>query len=321
LLQSMTGFGEAHQTDGGLNVAIEIRSVNSRYFKLSIRAGDRYSVLEPRIDSIVRERIQRGTVQVSVRATRARVADDFAINVTALASYRDQLERLHDQWHISENVEIESLLSLPGVVDEQPSRPVDADADWPLIESTLRQAIAELETMRSDEGQAMENDLRANCQAIGEDMAAVAEQAPKVAGSYRDRIKDRVNKLLAEYEVTLESSDILREVSLFADRCDISEEIVRMASHLDQFDSIITLSDDSEGTNKGGGGKGDAGKGGGGKGDTRKSAGRKLEFLTQEMFRETNTIGSKANDVVIARHVIEIKTTIEKIREMIQNIE
>jgi uncharacterized protein (TIGR00255 family) len=86
LLQSMTGFGEAHQTDGGLNVAIEIRSVNSRYFKLSIRAGDRYSVLEPRIDSIVRERIQRGTVQVSVRATRARVADDFAINVTALAS-------------------------------------------------------------------------------------------------------------------------------------------------------------------------------------------------------------------------------------------
>jgi uncharacterized protein (TIGR00255 family) len=290
----MTGFGEAHQTDGGLTVAIEIRAINSRYFKLSVRAGERYSTLEPRIEATLREKIRRGTVQVSVRATRAKVADDFTINVTALSSYRDQLEKLHDRWHISENVEIESLLLLPGVVDEQPTQSIDVDADWPLIESTLLQAIVALEKMRSDEGQAMEDDLRANCQAIGNELAAIEKQAPKVADSYRDRLRDRVNKLLAEHDVTVETSDLIREVSLFADRCDISEEIVRLGSHLDQFESIMKVPD---------------------------SAGRKLEFLTQEMFRETNTIGSKANDIEIARGVIEIKTAIEKIREMVQNIE
>lgn len=294
MLLSMTGFGEAHQTDGGLTVAIEIRAINSRYFKLSVRAGERYSTLEPRIEATLREKIRRGTVQVSVRATRAKVADDFTINVTALSSYRDQLEKLHDRWHISENVEIESLLLLPGVVDEQPTQSIDVDADWPLIESTLLQAIVALEKMRSDEGQAMEDDLRANCQAIGNELAAIEKQAPKVADSYRDRLRDRVNKLLAEHDVTVETSDLIREVSLFADRCDISEEIVRLGSHLDQFESIMKVPD---------------------------SAGRKLEFLTQEMFRETNTIGSKANDIEIARGVIEIKTAIEKIREMVQNIE
>ncbi|MCA9101043.1 MAG: YicC/YloC family endoribonuclease [Pirellulales bacterium] len=300
MLLSMTGYGEAHQTEGGLTVVAEVRAVNSRHFKLSVRAGERYSALEPRIEAVVRETIRRGTVQVSVRVTRLKAAEDYAINVTALSSYRDQLEKLHDRWHVPENVTVESLLMLPGVVDEQTTQPVDADADWPVIEAALRAAVAQVDQMRRDEGQAMEDDLRANCQAIAQELKAIESQAPKVAESYRDRLLERVNKLMAEFNVTVDAADIVREVSLFADRCDISEEVVRLASHLDQFGSIMGSPPDPDGN---------------------KSAGRKLEFLTQEMFRETNTIGSKANDVEIARGVIEIKTTIERLREMIQNVE
>ena len=148
--------------------------------------------------------------------------------------------------------------------------------------------------MRADEGRAMADDLRTNCQAVAGELAAIEVRAPLVVESYRDRISERLKKLLAEFDVSVEASDVIREVGLFAERSDISEEIVRLRSHLDQFDSIMQIAE---------------------------SSGRKLEFLTQEMFRETNTIGSKANDAEIARHVIEIKAAIERMREMIQNIE
>lgn len=148
--------------------------------------------------------------------------------------------------------------------------------------------------MRAEEGRAMGTDLRSNCTTIAEQLAHVEKRAPRVVDNYRQRITDRLQKLLSEYEVTVEASDIVREVGMFAERTDISEEIVRLKSHLDQFDTIMGEQDVS---------------------------GRKLEFLTQEMFREANTIGSKANDAEIALHVIEIKASIERMREMIQNIE
>ena len=136
--------------------------------------------------------------------------------------------------------------------------------------------------------------LAANCRAIAAGVEEIQRRAPLVLDAYRTRLEERLNKVLAEYHVTLDPADIIREVSLYAERGDISEEIVRLKSHLDQFDAIMQLPE---------------------------SSGRKLEFLTQEMFREANTIGSKSSDVEIAKQVIEIKTAIERIREMIQNIE
>ena len=140
----------------------------------------------------------------------------------------------------------------------------------------------------------MADDLASNCRAIAAGLAAIEARSPLVLDAYRTRLEDRLKKVLAEYQMTLDPADVIREVTLYADRGDISEEIVRLKSHLDQFDSIMNLPE---------------------------SSGRKLEFLTQELFREANTIGSKASDIEIAMQVIEIKTAIERIREQIQNIE
>jgi uncharacterized protein (TIGR00255 family) len=289
----MTGFGEAHRSDARLAVSAEVRTINSRYFKLVVRCGEGYSALEPQVESLVRPIIKRGTVQVSLRIDRAN-ASDFRFNASVLNGYRQQLEELQKIWRSSEKVGFEALLSLPGVVDQNAAGPLDAAADWPLISDALSAAMKDMTSMRVEEGRAMAADLSANSQAIAKELDAIESRAPLVADSYRARLTERLDKILADYQITLEPGDLIREISIYAERSDVSEEIVRLRSHLEQFAATLELPE---------------------------SAGRKLEFLTQEMFRETNTIGSKANDVQIARHVIEIKAAIERIREMIQNVE
>jgi uncharacterized protein (TIGR00255 family) len=290
----MTGQGSAHVTEEGVSVAAEVRTVNSRYFKLALRTSDGYSSLEPRIEEVVRRYVRRGTVQLDLRVDRESVADDFRLNETALASYQRQLTEVARQLKLDSKVTLESLLALPGVVDERVSRNVDTDAEWPLVERALIQALEGLTKMRTIEGQTMAADMSAQCKSIGQELDHIAERAPLVTEGYRDRLTERMNKLLAEFEVRVEASDVIREVGLFSERSDISEEIVRLRHHLEQFDQIMGLDE---------------------------SSGRKLEFITQEMFRESNTIGSKANDGEIGRHVIEVKAAVERIREMIQNVE
>lgn len=290
----MTGFGEAHCQQDGLAVAVEVRTINSRFFKLSVRTNEGYGGLEPQIEAIVRNSIRRGTVQVNARIDRCHSPDDFKINVGVLQRYRMQLEVLQQQWKLPQGVPLEALLPLPGVVDETCGGATDIEADWPAIEKTVQAALDNLARMRTNEGQAMAADLKANCEAVAVGLKQIEQRAPLVVEGYRARLEERLKKILAEFQVELNAGDLIREVSLIADRGDISEEIVRLRSHLEQFDAIMALPE---------------------------SSGRKLEFLTQEMVREANTIGSKANDVEIARHVIEIKAAVERIREMIQNVE
>ncbi|MHB1034087.1 MAG: YicC/YloC family endoribonuclease [Pirellulales bacterium] len=294
MLLSMTGFGEARCQENGLAVAVEVRTINSRYFKLTIRSPEGYGSLEPQIDAVVRQQTKRGTIQVSVKIDRAVSPEDYRLNVTVLDGYRRQLESLYADWQVTEPVRLDAMLLLPGIVDEDGSRRFDAAADWPVIRSALEAAMDNLATMRAEEGQAMAADLRANCAAIAAELGEIERRAPLVVDAYRERLQDRLNNMLAELGVSLTAADLIKEVGIYAERSDISEEIVRLRSHLEQFQATI---------------------------DLRESSGRKLEFLTQEMFREVNTIGSKANDLEIARHVIEIKSAIEKIREMIQNVE
>lgn len=288
----MTGHGEAHSQADGLAVAAELRTVNNRYFKLSLRVTEGYSSLEPRVESLIREFMRRGTVYATLRIERQSAPSDFRLNTVALCAYRQQLAQLT---HRSEDqVNLEPLLLLPGVVDESALGLGSVETVWPVAEAALRDACQRVNDMRRDEGTAMAEDLRSNRRAIGEQLEAIAERAPLVVDAYRLRLRERLNQLLAEFDVTAAPSDAVREVGIFAERCDISEEIVRLRSHLEQFESYLRSAE---------------------------SSGRKLEFLTQEMFREANTIGSKANDAEIARHVIEIKTAIERVREMIQNVE
>jgi uncharacterized protein (TIGR00255 family) len=186
------------------------------------------------------------------------------------------------------------LLSLPGTVDEHSTTDHDPRDDWPSIEPVVGEALAAMTRMRTEEGVALAADLAHNGRLILETLDAIAKRAPEVALAYQSRLKQRLQQALCELNVTVEPADLLREVSLFADRSDISEEIVRLRSHLQQYEAALLLPE---------------------------SSGRKLEFIAQEMGREVNTIGSKANDAEISRLVVEIKTALERIREQIQNVE
>ncbi len=290
----MTGFGEASRRQGGLAVSVEIRTINSRYLKLSLRTSDGYGSLEPHVDTIVRKRIRRGTIQVNLRVDRAPSAADYHINTEVLQGYRQQLESLRRDWDLTDPLPLQGLLALPGVVSEGVGGSIDLSEDWPVIRDTLETALESLQKMRTEEGQAMAADLRANCRAMAACLEAVEQRAPQVVEAYRLRLEERLNKILADIDAAIDPADVLKEVALFADRSDVSEEITRLRSHLDQFEATM---------------------------QSPESSGRKLEFLTQEMVREVNTIGSKANDVEISQQVIEMKAAAERIREMIQNVE
>jgi uncharacterized protein (TIGR00255 family) len=294
LLLSMTGFGEASCQRNGTSVVVEARSLNNRYLKLNIHISEGYAALEPRVETLVRRHIRRGMVRVNVNIERLALPEDFHINTAVIEGYRRQIETLQREWRLAETVPLATLLTLPGAVASRNARRGDAAADWPLVAETLESALAKLAAMRREEGLAMAEDMRNNCQAIAAGLAQIAERGPRVLVDSRSRLQERLQKTLAEYAVSLEPADLVREISLLAERMDISEEITRLQSHLQQFKEAMDLPE---------------------------SSGRKLEFLSQEMLREANTIGAKAPDVEIARHVIEIKTAIERIREMVQNVE
>jgi uncharacterized protein (TIGR00255 family) len=290
----MTGHGEAHRHEPGLSVAVEIRTVNNRYLKLNIRTSEGYILLEPQIDAAIRQHVRRGTVQANVQISREPTADDYRLNEAVLHGYLSQLERLTGRSLVDQPASLPPLLALPGVVNEPGAQLDLIEAQWPIIEGVLAEALTRLGKMRQGEGAAMANDLAANARAIAAELAAVERRAPQVVDAYRARLLERLQGLLADLGVQIQPADVVREVGIFAERTDISEEIVRLRSHLEQFDAVMA---------------------------ERDSQGRKLDFVIQEMFRETNTIGSKANDAEIARHVIEMKTAIERMREMIQNVE
>jgi uncharacterized protein (TIGR00255 family) len=290
----MTGHGEAHRTQDGLTVSVELRSVNNRYFKLNYRSSEGYAALESQVEALIRQQIRRGTVQVNLRVDRQASAEDYRLNPAVIAGYLKQLQSLAELGINVEGVRAEALLQLPGVVCEPVADWSVVEAHWPLISLTINEALQKFSAMRAEEGAAMAADMRANCKLIQQELAEIEKRAPLVIEAFRTRVTDKLNKLLAELGARIEPADVIREIGIFAERSDISEEIVRLKSHLEQFETAMQSED---------------------------ASGKKLDFLTQEMFRETNTIGSKANDAEIAHHVIEIKTAVERIREMIQNIE
>jgi uncharacterized protein (TIGR00255 family) len=290
----MTGHGEAHRHEAGLSIAAEIRTVNNRYFKLNLRLSDGYAPLEPLVESLIRQQIRRGTVSVQLAIDREPTPDDYRLNDAVLGGYLKQLEAVTGKPINRDVTQLAPLLALPGVVHEPRAAPAEIEAQWPTLEQVVAAALTHLNQMRVDEGRRMAADLNSNARAIAAELSKIEARAPQVVESYRGRLSERLNKLLAEAGVHAQPADIVREVGLFAERTDISEEIVRLKSHLEEFSSVMAADE---------------------------SQGRKLDFLIQEMFRETNTIGSKANDAEIARHVIEIKTAIERMREMIQNVE
>jgi uncharacterized protein (TIGR00255 family) len=294
VLLSMTGFGDARGQNDRLSMSVEVRAVNNRYFKLVTKTPERYQSLESEIERVVRESITRGTVNVSVRVEGMAGASAYRLDGPVLEDYWQQLTTLSTSLGVGPPDNVGSLLGLPGVVADGDSSTSDPREDWPLIESSLRGALQKLGQFRAVEGASMEQDLQLNLRTIASELERVAARAPQIVRDFRDKLRDRVAELLRDGEATVAPTDLIREVSIYAERCDISEEILRLRSHLDQFQSFIRQ---------------------------EQSAGRKLDFLTQEMVREVNTIGSKANNAEVAHSVVEIKAAVERMREVLQNVE
>jgi uncharacterized protein (TIGR00255 family) len=288
----MTGFGEARLQDKRWTIAVEVRAVNNRHFKLSAKLGESYAMMEPLIEQLVRDKVRRGTVQLSLRVDRPRRPEDYRVNLVALSSYRDQLKGLRgfDETMLP----LGPLLSLPGVVEDYRSSDQVPDDEWPEIATVVDDALAKLQSARAAEGEVMAAELITLGRGVSDQLSLIAERGPQVAQNHHKRLAERVSALVQAHGVTVEPKDLIREVAILVDRSDISEEIVRLRAHLTQYFATIAEAE---------------------------SSGRKLEFISQEMGREINTIGSKAGDVQISQAVVEVKALLEKIRELVQNVE
>jgi len=294
----MTGFGQSLRQQDGLTVVVEVRSVNHRYLKLQLRCPEGYGGLEPLVEAVVRRRIRRGTVHVDVRIERRSGPDQYRIDGQVLESYRRQLEALRQAWNLSESVPLQFLLGLPGVVYEELTRQDLVSQDWPVIHQALEEALDRLDRMRAEEGRAMGQQLQAHVQQLHQTLDRIAQRAPVVVEHYRCRLQERVGQLLQEYQLSVQPADLVREVALFAERSDISEEIIRLRSHIEQLERCLQQPEAHP-----------------------EGLGRKLDFLTQEMFREANTLGAKANDAEIVNEVVSLKGIIERVRELVQNLQ
>jgi len=297
LLLSMTGFGEARFQGDALTLAVEVRAVNNRYLKVTVRGSEPYPMLEPELEKLIRKAVRRGTILVHVRCDRQQRPQDFRVNPVALSSYLEQITAICRDLGLEQHAPhlLAQVLSLPGVAPEPGFLGRPDDAEWDAVQQTLEAALQKLQAMRREEGRAMADELLAHRAAIARELDRIRAHLPTVTENYRTRLRERMTQTLAEHNVSVSADDLLREVALFADRSDVAEEVTRLYSHLDQFEEVVRKETDGPG--------------------------RKLEFLTQEMFREANTIGSKAGDVTISRHAVEIKSVLEKIRELVQNVE
>lgn len=292
MIVSMTGFGEAQREDAAHLYHVELRSVNNRYFKASIRLPEEFAFMEAAIEQLLRRRVSRGslTLRLFTRDLSESAAQD--INVAAVRHYLTQLQSVAGDPHV--RIDLATLATLPGVCQPHELSDDQRDRAERLVHGLVEEAIDKLTAMRAVEGRSLATDLLKNCTTVSDNLAAIRVRAPLVVDEYRRRLMTRVQQLIAESNVVLAETDLLKEVAIYAERSDISEEISRLGSHLEQFAAAI---------------------------DSPEPAGRKLDFITQEMLREANTIGSKAGDVDIARCTIEIKGAIDRLKEQVQNAE
>lgn len=294
MLLSMTGQGQATIERDNIVVHVELRSVNNRYLKVVSKQNDLIAGIEPELEGIIRQFVRRGTIQVSIRVAAPAQVDNYRINQVALESYMMQASQVAARLGSHVQLNPGDFIDLPGVIETQFN--VD-DEDNPLLaqaREAVQEAAKNLNLMRAAEGDSMGKQLEWSLVRISEESKAIEARAPMVIEDYRNRLENKVRKVLAELQVEMQPSDILQEVQIFADRADIREELVRLASHVQQFRHAMAH---------------------------HESQGRKLDFLIQEFFRETNTIGSKGNDSTISKSVVEMKTIIEQMRELVQNVE
>ena len=292
MLKSMTGYGRVKVENDLREITVELRSVNHRYLDLNIKVPRIYGYLEEMVSKQAQAAIARGKVDIFV-SVRAKEGADIRVspNMAVIQGYVDAIRKVSETYGLSDEATALSLLRLPDAM-EQSKEEADADQLKSEVSAVLDQALTEYNAMREKEGARLVEDVTYRAELIAQSVDFVEQRSPDCVEEYRQRIAARMTELLDGTE--LAQQRILQEAALYADKVNVTEEIVRLRSHLAQLETMLK---------------------------SPAAIGRKLDFLVQEMNRETNTIGSKANDFQIAKTVVDMKAEIEKIREQIQNLE
>ena len=293
MIRSMTAYGRAEHSEGDATFTAELKSLNNRYRDVILRIPKTFQPLEDEIRSHIASKVRRGRIEVSIQLEKNASENeyDLELNLPLVKSLIGIFEELNEQFGLDDKIAAETLCQMRDVILYKP-HDVDIDEARPALLEVLRLALDSLDKMRLAEGQAIEEDFLKRLKLIEAYLDDIEEKAPTMVEAYQKRLVERMNKISQDME--LDENRLMQEVAIFADRCDITEELVRLRSHLKQFQTYMSEDD---------------------------SIGRRLDFLIQEINREVNTISSKTFDSSISSKVVEIKGELEKLREQVQNVE
>jgi len=293
LIRSMTAYGRGEYRSGDTLFVAEIKSLNHRYRDIVLRIPKKFLVVEKDLKSLISSRFRRGRIEVfiEIQSEGGAILYDLEVNTSLAKSYFEIFNQLADQFGLDQEIQLDSLLQMKDVVVAKPAE-IDMEQVKHGLQEALVQALDPLEVMRSREGETIEADFQQRIALLGRYLDDVEKRAPDLVEEHRNRLEDNLNRMLKD--VAMDESRLAQEVALFAEKSDITEEIVRTRSHLGQFREYMSQDD---------------------------AVGRRLDFLIQEINREVNTIGSKTSDSFVARVVVEMKAELEKLREQVQNVE
>lgn len=287
----MTGFGRAKVESDAFQITVEMKSVNHRFLEMNIRLPKQMMMFEDKIRKVISEQVRRGRIEVSIIVEgEGLVERKLRVDWTLLNQYKLIMEEAKNKFQLQDSITLQQLMMMPEVTAIEEVENVNEQFEHSLYE-VIREAACMLRKMRDGEGERLHKDIAHRLQEIRTCVNAIIPYVPNVVQKYRDRLENRMREL---HNQELDEQRLLTEVAVFAERSDIHEELVRLQSHLEQFQEAL---------------------------QSMESVGRKMEFIVQEMHREINTIGSKANDLTISKYVVEMKNNLEKIREQVQNIE
>lgn len=292
MIKSMTGFGREQGIVDGYEIQVEIRSVNHRYFEFSSRLPRSFSYLDEKLKSFVSERVSRGKVEVSVTISKTEgVEAEIEVNQEIAAGYVNALRNANIKLGLNDDLSLSDITRFPDVFKIQKVQD-DEEVVWNAVKQVCFEALNKFIDMRITEGQKMYEDISSRLDFIEEKTNEIEKISPLISESYKNRLYSKIKETLEDRDI--DEQRVLTEVAIFSDKIAVDEETVRLHSHVSQFRDLINSSE---------------------------PVGRKLDFLVQELNREVNTIGSKAQDLSVTKTVVELKSEIEKIREQIQNIE
>ncbi len=297
MIKSMTGFGRAEIKDEEKTILVEMRSVNNKYLKINTRIPESLMGYEDRIERLLKKELVRGTVNLAIEYKVCDQVPKCVINKDTLREYHNMISEAGKEIFSRQDISLDSLISLPGVMEfkkEAGNGKIQDDDFWRELEHLIKLSVDDLNSMKVAEGRNLQTEIEKWKTRISDLLDEIETMAPNVVLEYSKRIQERVSSLLEGTGNIIEKNDLNREIAIFADRCDISEELGRLRSHISLFDNVM---------------------------ENEEPNGRKLEFIVQEMFREANTIAAKANNADIIKDVITVKTEIERIKEQVLNIE